>query len=268
MAFAIARISKQKGGSVGSSSGHNNRQRETPNADPSRERENRVLIGDGRSVPEAVKQVIQDYGGKPRSDSVEAVEALLTASPEWFMDDEDKLDRKKVGQFCAKAKMFLLERKHGGICVWATLHMDEKTPHIHAHMVPIDPNGKLNCKHYFGSRRKLREWQTAFAKEMEPLGLERGVKDSRARHQDVKDFYKAITREHRIRVDLERLPDPPRVFITKDSALKYKEEVARAIIVQVKEPIRTQLHQAMLTREETAKREEIEKRMGERFAAV
>lgn len=268
MAFAIGRISKQKGGSVGASSGHNNRQRETPNADPSKEKDNRVLIGDGRSVPERVKQVIAEHGGKPRSDSVEAVEALLTASPEWFLDDNEQIDQKKVDQFCEKAKKFLLNRKYCGICIGATLHMDEKTPHIHAHLVPIDPNGKLNCKHYFGSRQKLREWQNAFAKEMEPLGLERGVKDSRARHQDVKDFYKAITREHRIRVDPQKVPDPPRMFVTKDAAQKYKEEVIRAVVEQVKEPIRTQLDQAKLTREETAKRKEIEKRAERQIALV
>lgn len=43
MAFAIARIAKLKGGSIKASGQHNDRSRETPNADPVREDENRVL---------------------------------------------------------------------------------------------------------------------------------------------------------------------------------------------------------------------------------
>lgn len=83
MAYAIARMAKQKGGSVGSSSLHNGRQRDTPNADPERVKDNRVILGSDRPTPEMVREVIAEHGGKPRSDSVEAIEVLLTASPEW-----------------------------------------------------------------------------------------------------------------------------------------------------------------------------------------
>ncbi|HEX8708853.1 MAG TPA: MobV family relaxase [Pyrinomonadaceae bacterium] len=263
MAFAIARLAKQKGGSVGSSSLHNGRGRETPNADPEREKDNRVLIGDERPVPERVREVIREHGGKPRSDSVEAVEILLTASPEWWQDDHGETDRKKVDQFSAAAREFLSKRENGGICVKATLHMDERTPHIHAHNVPIDPAGRLNCKHYFGDRKKLSKWQDRFADHVRDLGLERGVRDSRARHTDIKDFYKAIEREHRIRVDYEKLPDPPRMCVTKDAARKFKEEFAKALVEQIQQPIRTQLHQAMLARDTQAKLKETKSRLAQ-----
>lgn len=261
MAYAIGRIAKQKGGTVGSSSLHNNRQRETPNADPSREQENRELIGAGRSAPEMVREVIEAHGGKPRSDSVEAVEVLLTASPEWFRDDDDLIDQKKVDQFSERSVKFLKKRKHGGICVKATLHMDEHTPHIHAIMVPIDPNGKLNCKHYFGQRKDLRAWQTAFAREMAPLGLERGREGSRATHVTVQQFYKEIERSPELKVDHDRLPDPPRLRLTKESAQKYKEALVKEVLEQIKEPFKTQLHQAMLARDANNKLKETKSRL-------
>lgn len=261
MAFAIARMAKQKGGSVGSSSLHNGRGRETPNADPSREHENRVILGQDRSTPEMVREIIAEHGGKPRSDSVEAVEVLLTASPEWWRDDNDELDRKKVDQFIAPAREFLSERMNGGICVQATLHMDEHSPHVHAHVVPIDPEGKLNCKHYFGTRDKLSQWQDAFAEKVEHLGLERGVRGSRARHTNIQDFYKAMERDHRFRISFERLPDPPKMCVTKDSAQKFKEEFAKALIEQIRQPIKTQLHQAMLARDTQNKLKETKQRL-------
>jgi hypothetical protein len=263
MSYAIARMAKQKGSSVGSSSLHNSRQRETPNADPEREKENQVLIGGEKPTPMLVREIIEQHGGKPRVDSVEAVEVLLTASPEWFLDDNDHLDRKKVDQFCAASREFLLDRKNGGICVKADLHMDETSPHVQAIMVPIDPKGKLNCRHYFGERWQLKQWQTRFAECVKHLGLERGVEGSRATHHEVKDFYKAINREHRIKIDHDRLPDPPRIM-TRAAAQKYKEELARAVIEQVKEPIQTQLHQAMLARDANGRLQETKKRLAER----
>jgi hypothetical protein len=263
MAYAIARMAKQKGGSVGSSSLHNGRGRDTPNADPSREKDNRVLLGDDRPVPERVREIIHEHGGKPRSDSVEAVEILVTASPEWWRNDHDEIDPKKVDQFCQRTRVFLSKQENGGICVRITLHMDEHSPHAHAIMVPIDPNGKLNCKHYFGTREKLSQWQDRFANEVKDLGLERGIRDSRARHTDIKDFYKAIEREHRIKLNYEKLPDPPRMCVTKESAQKFKEEFSQALIKQIEKPIQTQLHQAMLARDSHNKLEETKKRLAD-----
>lgn len=262
MAYAIARTAKQKGGSVGSSSLHNSRGRETLNADPAREHENKILIGDPEiEVPQRVREIIHEHGGKPRSDSVEAVEILLTASPEWWLDDKGEFDKEKVDQFSQAAESFLLNRKSGGICVRATLHLDERSPHVHAHTVPIDPNGKLNCKHFFGTRALCSEWQTAFYEAVKHLGLERGKEKSYARHTDVKEFYAQITHEHEIKLDYDRLPDPPRIFLTKEGALRFKEEIARAIIEQAKEPIQTELHQAMLARDSHAARVETDKRL-------
>ena len=100
---------------------------------------------------------------------------------------------------------------------------------------------------------------------MKVLGLERGERGSQARHTEIKEFYAAITKEHQLRIDPERLPDPP-VFRTKKAMKDYKKEVMKAVNEQVREPLKVVFHQAMLTREEAAKCEALEKLAAERVA--
>lgn len=264
--YAIARTAKQKGGGVAASGHHNDRTRETLNADPEKREQNRILIGDQRNVRELVTEVIEAHGGKPRSDSVEAVEMVLTATRSYFTNNAGKIDQKQVDRFVERAVAFLKDPRSGGVCVKAVMHLDEQTPHVQAHKVPIDPQGKLNCKHYLGSRRKLSAWQDLYHEYMQPLGLERGERGSRARHTDIKDFYAAITRDHRPKLDLDRLPDPPRIALTKEGIRKYKQEIIKSVNEQVAEPLKTLQHQAMLTREEASKREAAEKLAAERVA--
>jgi hypothetical protein len=263
--YAIARIAKQKGGSVASSGHHNDRTRETLNADPARLGQNRLLIGEDRNVRELVTEVIGAHGGKPRSDSVEAVEMVLTATPDFFRDEQGEIDQKRLDRFVEQAVAFLKDTRSGGICVKAILHLDEQTPHIQAHKVPIDQQGKLNCKHYFGGRQKMESFQDLYHEYMQPLGLERGERGSLARHTDIQDFYAAITKDHRLIINPELLPDPP-LLHTKKAIQAYKEDIIRSVNEQVSEPLKVVHHQAMLTREERSKREEAEKRAAEKVA--
>ncbi len=259
MAFAIIRAAKQKGGSVAASGQHNDRTRETPNADKEKKAENKLLIGDDRNVREIVTEIIDDHGGRPRIDSVEAVELLMTASHEYFTDGRQEIIPERVDAFVEKGIKFLEEKANFGICAKADLHMDERTPHIHAHMVPIDPKGKLNCKYFMGGRDKLTALQDRYYEVMSPLGLERGERGSRATHTDIKKFYGAITRDHVLKIDIERLPDPPRLIPSKDSIEKYKKSVVVEIHRQTAEPLKTLHQQSMLAREERARRETSER---------
>jgi len=260
LAFAIVGIAKQKGGSVGSSGHHNDRTRDTPNADPERLHLNRVLLGDDRNVSQAVDRIIEEHGGKPRSDSVETVEFLLTASPEWFDEPDPEKYQEKVERFTEQAVKFLEDPRSGGLVAKVVLHLDERTPHVQGHKVPIDPNGKLNAKHYFGGRAKMRAVHDLYAEYMEPLGLERGKRGSRARHETLKRFYGSVEREVELKVDPDRLPDPPRVFFTAEAAKQYKLTIIEATLRELKEPVEQLRHQAMLTRDERAHRVEADKR--------
>jgi hypothetical protein len=268
MAYQIIGIAKQKGGSVGASGRHNDRTRDTPNADPERLHLNRVLVGDERTVREQVDEIIAAHGGKPRSNAVEAVELLLTASPEFFAVSDPVEYQARLDSFIEVAVAFLADPRACGICAKATLHMDERTPHIQAHKVPIDPNGKLNCKYFLGGRQKMKEMHNLFAEYTRPLGLERGREGSRARHQTVKQFYASIEKEVELKLDEKAVPNPPRMLLTAEAMSKYKQQVYAAVLGQVKEPLQTLQHQAMLTKDERAHRVEAERRAAERVAAV
>ena len=264
MAYAIARVSKLKGPSVVSSGKHVDRERETPNADPDRRHENRVLVGDGRSLREVVTEKIGAHGGKPRRDSVECVEMMFTASHEFFFDDEEVLDRKKVSAFSEKTVEFLRE-KYGDRCVKADLHMDEYTPHIHAFMVPINGRGQLNCKSFFGTRDKFRQFQTEYARKMGAIGLERGVEHSRARHTDVQRFYGTIMEMVEMKIDHAKIPDPPKFMMTDESQRDYKLSVIEAVNEHITNELTVMRNQAMLAVSESRKRAEAEKRAEERI---
>lgn len=87
--------------------------------------------------------------------------------------------------------------------------MDEKTPHIHATVVPIviaarrkKKSEECVKKHYRkkaeGSRLcaddvmtqvKLKNYQSSYAEAMLPFGLERGIDGSEARHISTREYY-------------------------------------------------------------------------------
>ena len=100
--------------------------------------------------------------------------------------------------------------------VAATLHADEKTPHIHATVVPIvtgergkakqeAENGKRKyktktnkirlCADDLLTPKKLEEYQTSYAEQMRPFGLSRGVKGSEAKHRTNMEYYKELLKE-------------------------------------------------------------------------
>jgi len=76
--------------------------------------------------------------------------------------------------------------------VAAVLHKDEQTPHIQALVVPISDAGRLSAYTYTGGREKLGAMQDSYARAMEPLGLERGVKGSVDIHETIKEWYAKI----------------------------------------------------------------------------
>ncbi len=83
---------------------------------------------------------------KVRKDSVRAIKFMLTASPGWF----EKATKEQFEQW-QEANVDWLKTKYGEAnLVSAVLHVDEQTPHIHAHIVPITADGRLSAKDLIG----------------------------------------------------------------------------------------------------------------------
>lgn len=193
--FAILRTKKHKSiASVKRRESHTYRFRETPNADPAKLKNNKLLFG-CENYSDGLKTVLEKYkaaGNNIRKDGVYAIEYLLTASPEFF-EAGSKKDRTDRLNFWCAAQIEFVTNMHGVeniLCMY--LHLDEKTPHIEVYAVPIDPKGKLNCKHFLGSPAKLIKLQTDYASHNASFNLKRGQEGSRATHEDVKRFYALI----------------------------------------------------------------------------
>lgn len=156
------------------------------NSDPGRRDQNvDYQCGDFNKVNlnEAIKQRIETgYTGKTaiRKDAVRAMSIVLTGSPEQMTEIFSKAETR---QAWVKANMNFIGKEFGlENVVRFTLHMDEKTPHIHAVVVPITKKGSLSAKEVMGDKIAMSKRQTRYGQEMEPFGLQRGVVGSKAVH--------------------------------------------------------------------------------------
>lgn len=170
-------------------SAHVMRTQETLNANQELTKHNRVLLG-STSPKSSVDDYFKAHNLKARnSTTVHAVEMLLTASPDFFKEPGKLFSAEKVKQFSQIASDFVKSR-YGDRAVFAMLHLDEQTPHIHVTIVPA-LDGKLNANAMF-KRNDLIKLQDDFAKACEPLQLSRGMRGSKAKHVTIKRYYKLV----------------------------------------------------------------------------
>lgn len=203
--FCILRTAKLRtDGNVAGSISHALRARETPNADPKIENwTNFNKKGeDGIShIPDNVfdqamaryRKTLPKKIGKGR---VPCIELLATVSPEVmarkdfdyvaYLNDFDHWVEDTFG----KENVFL--KVH---------HKDEKTPHSSVFVVPkVTKKYKdghteevLAAKQWLGGREKLSKLQDDFFEKVgKKYGLERGIKNSKAKHQTQKKYYAKI----------------------------------------------------------------------------
>ena len=132
-----------------------------------------------------------------------ADELLFTASKEFFKD-MDKDDIKKWADTCMEFVYQDLGYKKEQV-LHATVHMDEKTPHIHCVVVPLvkkldkrtnTERYTISKKQYIKDKIHLSELQDKYHKRLTEKGydLERGIKGSDNKHIKIKE-YKQITKK-------------------------------------------------------------------------
>lgn len=179
------------------------------NADADRTRLNRELIRFPAGVSnrtEAIQHRIETAGlrRKVSRNQTRAIRIMLTGTHEQMMKiaNDGKLDR------WIDANLKWLRETFGDEnLVSCVLHMDEKTPHLHATVVPI-VNGERIRRKREGEKKyetkagprlsaddvmrrtKLHEYQNSYAKAMKPFGLQRGIVGSTARHQANSEYYR------------------------------------------------------------------------------
>ncbi len=252
MPHAIARIAKLNSGNIFSSEQHTKRARETPNSNP--EIKNIRFIGqpetpDSPTLDTIVRQRIGEQ--TIRKNAVLCVEMLLTASPEYFRPDDPGqagyYQPQRLKDFQKSVHQWL-DNQYGDRIVRAELHLDEATPHIHAYLVPLDERGKLNCRGLFGGREKMSKFQDSYAEALAPLGLERGIKGSRAKHTSVKQYYAAVNKEPDLTLDMEtiqhQLADRTRAIREKEALKRTAQALAKdkEVLQQRLRDLETRVH--------------------------
>ncbi|MFN6454709.1 MAG: MobV family relaxase [Nostoc sp. EfeVER01] len=231
MAYAIARLKKLKRGNISGSASHTARERETPNADPTQK--NIRFIGSLNPEERLEDLVLAKIGEneqkrKIRTDAVYCVELLLSASPNYFRPNcptqAGYYEPQKLDDWLEATHQWLAD-EYGSRIVRAELHLDEATPHIHAYFVPVDDQGQLRCNHFFDGRQKIHEFQDSYYQTMRLIELERGIKGSRAKHQDIKDFYRIVEEGRDLEVDELSAAQLKAKAADRDRANQRKQEM-------------------------------------------
>ena len=240
--FCIMRIKKLHSNSnVGGAISHHLRTRETDNADPELMKNNWFFPNDyptdekgntDKSVnanleyrKEQQKKAMAMYKKrlpeKVRKNGVRAVEFMMTVSPE-VMQRKD-FNSTKYLNACAN---WAREKFGKENVFFIAYHRDETTPHVSLLLTPIDENGKLNARKFFGGRDKMSALQDDFYNSVgKEFGLDRGIKGSKAKHQTIKSYYE---KQNQKDLELEKLAEdisqnlPQKKF--GQSAEKYEQE--------------------------------------------
>lgn len=193
------------------------------NADKSRTYLNRELITfpDGvQNRTQAIQRRIETAGLKRKvgKNQTRAIRVLLTGTHEQMMALANTC---RLDDWCRANIKWLHDTFGKDNLVSCVLHMDEKTPHLHATVVPIvtaprtrrkregeqkykekAPASRL-CANELMTRGKLRQYQDTYAEAMAGFGLTRGVIASGARHQTQQQYNRQQALE--LQSDIERL---------------------------------------------------------------
>jgi len=185
--FHYTKVSVKEAGKIAAKGRHNERGRETPNADPTRSHENVRLAGSGDWLADV--QARADEATFRRANSVLALDVAFFVS-KGFFDDKPPA----VMDEWARRTMAWMAQEFGGEknVVAAILHKDETTPHIQAMIVPLDEKDRLNARHFIGQPRQVVALHTSYNQAVADLGLERGVQGSVATHSNIREWYAKI----------------------------------------------------------------------------
>ena len=164
--YAILRFAKYKGPEISGIEAHNERTKEkyasNPDIDPSRTHLNFHLIKPERKYRAESERQIAEAGCRTRSDSVRVVEALITATPEFFKGKK----RSELKEFFNEALEFIKQNQAPETIISAVVHLDEKSPHMHLCFVPLTEDKRLCAKEILGNKKKLTQWQDKYWEHM------------------------------------------------------------------------------------------------------
>ena len=250
MGYAVLHLEKAKG-TDSKMSAHIERTVHPKNADRTRTHLNRELVQfpEGvRNRTQAIAHRIETAGirRKVSANQVKAIRILLTGSNK---DMKQMEAEGRIEDWCNDSLKWIRETYGEQNLVSAVLHMDEKTPHIHATVIPIvtgerrkagqeEQNGKKKyrkknpqdvrlCADDVMARHRLKHYQDTYAQAMNKYGLQRGVDGSLAKHISTMQYYKQLVEQQdSLQENIENL------LGLEEEAMKKLKQVKGEINVQ------------------------------------
>lgn len=180
-----------------------------------------------------------------RKDAVKHLSIVLSGTHEQMINlqKENRLD-----DWVQKNQEWLQHEFGSENLIKLVLHLDEKTPHLHAVVVPLTEDGSLSAKKVMGGPAEMSDRQTRYAEAMSEFGLSRGLKGSKVKHENAQEYYKRINAAN----DLDN--SPVNVFNavskakelqgqvsalkTENSALERKFEAHRGNVEKAQESVK------------------------------
>ncbi|WP_391123535.1 MobV family relaxase [Psychrobacillus sp. L3] len=235
MSFAVCRMQKMKSHDLKGIQFHNQRERESktnPDIENDKSYLNYDFVNDGNiDYNERVKEIIESQKTgtrKTRKDAVLVNELLVTSDRHFF----ERLDPAEQKRFFEESLKLFSERYGEQNIAYATVHNDEKTPHLHIGVVPMR-DGNLQGKNVF-NRAELLWIQDKFPEHMKGLGfdLERGEKGSNREHIETQTFKKQTLEKE---IDfLEK-----NIVTKKDELTAFVEKVESDLVVPAKRQMKS-----------------------------
>lgn len=148
-------------------------------------------------IDEINKKIKERYTGTKaiRKDAVLNVECLITSDSEFFKtigSDETK-------RFFKESYEFIKSEFGKENIIYANVHMDETTPHMHLGFTPITSDGRLSAKEWLDGKKKLTELQDKFFSYLtsKNFDLDRGIssKETGAKNIKIQNLKKKSLKE-------------------------------------------------------------------------
>ncbi|MED1384350.1 MobV family relaxase, partial [Bacillus mycoides] len=172
--FMVCHMQKFKMTDVKGLQIHNQREKEShSNSDIIQERteQNYDLIHDKEKVD--YKKLIQnriDNGVVSnraiRKDAVVCCSFMISASPDYM----NSLSQVEQRRFFEESVCFLKARYGEENFVYASVHVDEKTPHMHVGMVPVNEKQKLSAYSFFKNKSEFHDLQDKIYEHVKEKG--------------------------------------------------------------------------------------------------
>lgn len=223
MSYCVARMEKMKSDNLVGIGNHNQRRfsnHSNKDIDVSKSHLNYDILDKVKSYKTDIEGYINANKSSKRAvrkDAVLVCEWIITSDSDFF----ESMSPADTREYFQTAIDFFAERYGSKNLMYAQVHLDERTPHMHLGIVPFDKDNKLTAKTMF-DREALQDIQNELPLYMNERGfkVERGRSGSEAKHltvQEYKDVQKEIKKQSEVLDEVKKeLESVKNVTRTKD----------------------------------------------------